>query len=282
MSSQESRLPDFLVLGGMRCGSTTLYNALKNHPDLYLPEQKELHFFDGRNDELGKDLEAYKSLFTRAKKNQLCAEVTPDYLSCKNSFQNIQNTFDQLKCVVILREPIARAVSHYRLSIAAGFEVLSIDDAFQQEQERLKQRNEIADIYHSYLERSDYLAGLDRYASAFGQQNLHVMFLEELNRSPELALNQLCGFLNITPFSQEQAVTLTRPTNTSEGLLSAKRPQLSRLKKRILQTLSPLQSKAAVNIVQQELSVEAQRQLEDSFAVKNRLLSQWLGRELPW
>ena len=274
------KLPDFLVLGGMRCGSTTLYNALKHHPGLFLPEQKELHFFDDRNDELGNDIEVYKRVFSTATNDQLCAEVTPDYLSCLQSFQGIKNTFHDLKCVVILREPIARAISHYRLSVAAGFEVLSIDDAFQQEKERLKNRNEIADIYHSYLERSQYLDGLQRYASVFGKRAIHVMFLEELNQDPYQSLNKLCEFLGINTFSHEQATKLTRPTNTSEGLLSMQHSQLFKLKNKVLRLLAPALSQQKPT--QLALNDKSRQKLEAHFFEQNRLLSKWLERDLPW
>jgi len=105
---KSGRLPDFLVIGGMRCGSTTLHKVLSAHPRLFLPKQKELHFFDSYNPDLAENLGAYQQVFRPEQPNQLCGEVTPDYLTTPQAFDNISQTLRQPKIIVILRDPIER------------------------------------------------------------------------------------------------------------------------------------------------------------------------------
>ena len=273
------RQPDFLVIGGMRCGSTTLHNVLSAHPQLFLPAEKELHYYDGYNPELFGNNAAYLQLFNAAKKTQLCGEVTPDYLTTPSAFETISATFKTLKTIVILRDPVERLCSHYRMSYAAGFEVLPFSQAIEIESERLNERDQIADIFHSYIERSSYYSHIKKYSDRFGRSNMHIMFLEELNEQPLATLTKLWEFLGVNELKYDDFQTLTQPSNTSENLLLAKQNILSRIKARLL---SPLKSGRKLDINAAHISSEQKINIRQQFERPNEQLANFLGRELPF
>ena len=84
MDKTGMRLPDFLIIGGMRCGTTSLANLLRGQRNIYLPAVKEIHFFDKRNPDIGASVHRYSQLFHDTPPGTICGEVTPDYLSTKD------------------------------------------------------------------------------------------------------------------------------------------------------------------------------------------------------
>ena len=113
-SNLNEKKPGFIVLGGHRCGTTYLYENLIEHPDIYLnSKKKELHFFD-RDENFKKGLEYYNKFFLNAQ-NKVIGDITPNYFSQKNVPKRIFNTIKDVKLVVILRNPVTRSFSHYRL-----------------------------------------------------------------------------------------------------------------------------------------------------------------------
>lgn len=270
------RLPDFLVLGGMRCGSTTLYNVLSKHPQVFMPKQKELHFFDGYNPDIADDLIAYKQLFKESEEKQLCGEVTPDYLTTPGAFERISETFNELKVVVILREPVARLCSHYMMSLAAGFEVLSFGEAIDIEQKRMSCRDKIADIFHSYRERSTYLPQLKKYAERFGQENLHIVIMEEFDANPEKELSDLWGFLRVERIGLSQLGDAVHASNKHKDMFAKKQENLSwfeKIKNVLLKQNNNLEAK---------VSEKQKQDLRKEFEQHNQDLAGWLNRKLPW
>jgi len=216
-----ARLPDFLVIGGMRCGSTTLYKVLSNHPELFLPTTKELHFFDGYNPELNDDIAVYKNLFSNA----------------------------------------------------------AFAEAITQEEFRLSHRNKIADIFHSYVERSNYLPNLKKYTDRFGVENMHVIFFEELINNSEPVLQNLWEYLAVKEQSAAHQAQLIQVSNRSSDLLKAKHSNVHKLFKDWRSKLGF--SKSAAND-KPEIDLEVKNQLVEQFQQHNSELSMWLGRELPW
>ena len=128
------RFPDFICIGAMRCGTTTLWNLMVDLPDVYMPDTKVLHFFD-KDYDLG--LEYYSRHFQGAAPNQICGEFTPDYLPISCCPQRIKENNLAPKLVVILRDPVLRAWSHYRFSVRWGPEKLAFWDAIEKEESRL-------------------------------------------------------------------------------------------------------------------------------------------------
>lgn len=105
-------LPGFLVIGPPRTGTTWLYQVLRTHPEIFLPDIKQLHFFD-RN--LSRGLDWYRAHFSGAKPNQVCGEVTPDYISSSDCICRIKEYLPRVQMIILYRDPVERAYSHFRI-----------------------------------------------------------------------------------------------------------------------------------------------------------------------
>ena len=120
-------LPDFICIGVQRAGTTWLYECLKEHPEVFVPETKELHFF---NDNYEKGIEFYSQYFEEADSvNQVIGELTPNYYHDIQALQRISQKLPNVKVILILREPIARAYSHYQLSLTNQCKNMTFDEA---------------------------------------------------------------------------------------------------------------------------------------------------------
>ncbi|MEO0963668.1 MAG: sulfotransferase domain-containing protein [Planctomycetota bacterium] len=111
------RLPDFVCVGGQRCATSWLYEAIRGHPAMYLP-RKEVHFF---NRDYANGLATYAELFAPAAPDQRCGEITPDYLTHPDAAARLAADLPKhTRFLVLLRDPVDRAYSHYQLTRCHG------------------------------------------------------------------------------------------------------------------------------------------------------------------
>ena len=145
----QSNPVDFLVVGAAKSGTTTLFETLSKHPRIFIPQGKECHYFSCT---LGKfagpgpqyannairTLEEYRGLFKKAKSDQLCGDISPDYLYYyQNAIPKIlEEKNAQIPIIIVLRNPIDRAYSSYLNHVRDGWEKLSFEDALDAEEER--------------------------------------------------------------------------------------------------------------------------------------------------
>ncbi len=114
-----ARLPDFVIVGVMRSGSTSLFRYLADHTDVFMVQPKEMHFFDQN---YIRGLDWYKSRFAAAEAGQRAGEVTPSYLSSSVAMERLAADVPGVQAIAILRDPVDRAYSHYWLRHARGRE----------------------------------------------------------------------------------------------------------------------------------------------------------------
>jgi len=113
------RLPNFLVIGVEKGGTTWLHAQLKKHPEIFLPQSKEIHFFNKYNSNLIKHdyfqlgINWYADFFKQYKGQKVIGEVTPMYICDPEAPLRIQQTLPNVKLIAILRDPVRRAYSHY-------------------------------------------------------------------------------------------------------------------------------------------------------------------------
>lgn len=179
----EGRLPDALVLGVPRAGTTSLAAWLGAHPDAWVPPDKELEFFNA-NFEQG--LGAYRAAFADAGDVAVACEATPDYLLHPTTLQRIVDTLPGARFVVLLREPVARAWSHFNYNRQLGIEYRSFRRALRDEQRDPPRRPlgfRTDDLrlpfaylgtgrYAEHLARLDALVGPDRTLVRLSAANL--------------------------------------------------------------------------------------------------------------
>ena len=129
----EKQKPDFLILGAMKAGTSSLLHYLKQHPMIELPSEKELHYYDSKRYS-GWRLDDYIAQFPVRSSEYLSGEATPYYLRHPHAPRWVKSDFPQMKLLVILRDPTARAYSHFQQRIANGKETMPLQARIVEEQ----------------------------------------------------------------------------------------------------------------------------------------------------
>lgn len=179
------KTPKFIVVGGHRCGTTYLYENLIEHPEIYLnPEKKELHFFD-RDENFDKGLTEYQNNFLDAD-NKLIGEITPNYFANKKVPERIFNSLKEVKLVVILRNPVKRSFSHYKLfqSNIKKYQKFSFQETINVQ-------------YDKIIRESMYTTHLKEYKKYFSDKKIHVIIFEEMMIEKEKTFRNLFKFLDV-------------------------------------------------------------------------------------
>jgi hypothetical protein len=182
-------LPTFLVIGAMKAGTTSLYEYLRAHPQVFMATPKELHFFP-ESKHWHDGVEWYASHFTGdgARAARARGEISPSY-SQADQFPGVAARVAQIvpdaKIVYLVREPVARAQSMYLHEVAAGRETLPIEDALATKP--------------LYVNSSRYASQLDEYLPHFAREQLFVFTSESLRADRARTLHRLFAFLDVDP-----------------------------------------------------------------------------------
>ncbi len=199
----DPRLPNFFILGAAKAGTTTLYGHLKGHPEVFLSQVKEPHFFD--NDaEYRRGYQYYAdTYFTQSESYSLRGEATPAYLRLPRKVApRIRNCCgDKVKFLVLLRDPVQRALSHYRHRVKFARESASFEKAIRLERERLGVNpGEWVGYYSDGL----YGAQLVDWFDEFEQEQFCLVLTEELRKDPVATLKRVTDFLGVRPLPEVQ------------------------------------------------------------------------------
>lgn len=165
MSLTQTHLrPRFIGIGAQRAATTWVHDCLRAHPGLFLPEKKEVHYFD-ENYERGDDW--YVSHFSNADSEQLIGEITPNYLDVPEACFRINKDLPEVKLFAILREPVSRAISSYQL-LSHRFTDRSFEEACRPGE---------------YLvELGLYAKHLKRFYDCFDRSQIQVWLLEDIRQ----------------------------------------------------------------------------------------------------
>lgn len=208
-------LPDFIIIGSMKSGTTSLYYNTCEHPCVIPAAYDELGFFD-KNYTLG--INWYRSLFpTNLHKNYvkkrhskaLTGEDTPFYFWSPIAAERISDLLPNIKLLVILRNPIDRAYSEYQDVVKANPNTLLFDELIKYEIEKLQNQeikitNENYQMFnekHSYLLKGLYVKQLQIWTKLFSLKQMFVISLEDLTKNPTQTMNQVFKFLNLPEYS---------------------------------------------------------------------------------
>ncbi|MFN5947419.1 MAG: sulfotransferase domain-containing protein [Pirellulaceae bacterium] len=199
-------LPDFLGIGAQKSGTTTLHQLLEMHPRVFVPPRKELHYFTMHSH---RSMGWYASCFEGASPGQRVGEITPYYLYHAPAAERIAAQLPKVRIIVMLRDPVSRAISHYFHSVRLGVETLPINDAFESERLRLSGSADpmalpvpgsFSHLHHSYLDRSRYEVQLSRWLAMFPRSQFLIMRSEEMFEAPAHAWNRIQSFLDVPCF----------------------------------------------------------------------------------
>ncbi len=201
-------LPDFLIIGAKKCGTTSLYAYLTQHPHVASAFRKEIYYFDGY---YRHGSSWYRAFFpTRMqrfyqkkikKANLISGEASPEYILDPNTPARVFETIPAVKLIAILRNPVDKAYSYYQHQLRVGFETLTFEEAIDREIENLKKDPGYFDQNHSYLAGCQYAEQLERWLKVFPKEQLLVIGNEELSTAPEKTFAKVLEFLNLPTFS---------------------------------------------------------------------------------
>ncbi len=198
---------DFMIIGAQKCGTTALAHFLDQHPEIGMARPKEAHAFDHEG-HAGAWTDAlldeyYGGFFAHLENENVLGEATPVYLYLRSLPPQLQAWNPELKLIVILRDPVQRAWSHYRMAVANRLENLPFWLALLVEPLRLwlgasPLAAHSALRENSYRARGLYARQLHRYLSCFRREQLLVISSDELERDHDRALSRVFQFLGVS------------------------------------------------------------------------------------
>jgi hypothetical protein len=211
---ERGALPNALVIGAAKAGTTSVYRWLCQHPGICASYVKEILYF---NDYHKKGSRWYAAHFAPQPGQSIRMEASPGYLWDPCVPERVKRLLGTPKLIVLLREPVDRAWSQYWMNVRGGGEKASFPEALRRETALFGQAGQFSpdltshDVYRnrSYLGKGVYAPQLERWLSVFPHTCFHFIRSEDMFRSPHLVLSQLLRFLDLAPVE----MTNLRPHN---------------------------------------------------------------------
>ena len=258
--------PDFFIVGATRAGTTYLHHALRAHPDFFLPETKELQYFN-RDSRYAPDLTGYRERFRGYRGEKIVGEATPLYMVADavydrggklriggggDAVERISRHFPEARLAVSLRDPATRIVSIFEKNLRQG----KLDTPLQAILER---ELDGAESPLNLLYLNDYRIHLDNILSRFPSERVMIMIFEEWRSDPAPAVEKLQLFLGAEPSFREPTAIEAANRRERYGELDGERMR-------------------QLSAVPEALMARVLGRLAESRAWLERLL----GRKLPW
>ena len=179
--------PNFLVLGAAKSGTTWLYTCLRQHPDIFVPLVKEIHFFSYPSN-YEKGVMWYESFFEVSTKDKCIGEVSPSYLVRPEVPERIYNYNPNMRLLLVLRNPIERAYSNYCMTLRVGKISKDINKVFSTKDE-----------VHPFVSRGLYYSQISHYLIFFKRENIKILIFDDIKHNPERLVNDMYSFLEVEP-----------------------------------------------------------------------------------
>lgn len=207
IKSGERMKPSFIIVGAQKAGTTSLFKYLTQHRSIKSTLLKEVHYFDLN---YHKPLSWYNSFFPLKKKNDdITGEASPYYMFHPYAIRRIAAFNPNIKIIVLLREPVSRAISHYYHEVRLGRESLSMREAFDLENERMQEelekfKNNEHYIGHnhqrfSYQTRSDYFTQIKEIKRCFKEENIKIIDSKEFFKNTAEVVRDVLEFIGVDP-----------------------------------------------------------------------------------
>jgi len=221
-----SRPPNFFICGAARCGTTSLWEYLRQHPDVYMPpviEQKEPSYFC---DLYGySEWHHYLYLFHTAGNRKRIGEASTPYLTSPESAGRIRAAVSDAKLIISLRNPVVRAYSLYKWMHQNGYEklttfpeALDAEEAWRLDNDEFKKNN--GQYYYNFLyfHSGLFFQQVKRYFDTFGREQVHVLIFEEFVKTPLEHVRESFRFLEVDPTFEPQ-IEVHNPSGSSYAAL---------------------------------------------------------------
>ena len=209
-------LPNFIIVGAPKAGTTSLYHYLSEHPEVFMSEPKEVNFFSREEIEAqglyyadfkAKDMQSYEQLFDGVKHEKAVGEGSVSYLFYPNTPQKIKDVLPDVKIIILLRDPVERAFSHYLMDLRLGLVDMSLESTVSGEVDNEKSRL----FYQQYIELGLYYEQVKRYLNIFGKEQVKIYLQEDLRAKGNNVITDLYTFLGV---DETYRPDMTRQHNT--------------------------------------------------------------------
>jgi hypothetical protein len=310
MSPEAPRVPDFFVVGHPKSGTTALYEMLRRHPQIFMPELKEPRFLaqdmysrssPEDSTQLPATMEEYLALFAQAPPEQLAGEASPLYLASEVAAARIAELQPQARIIAILREPASFLRSLHMQFVQSHIETVNdLAKAIALEAQRREGREipRSSQLRPQVLQDSDhvrYVQQLRRYHAAFPPEQVLVLIYDDFRTDNEATVKKVLRFLDVDDVGVEAVdanPTVRVRSQQLDGLLhsvSVGRGPVSRVAKTALKTLAPRSlRRGALGLAQRRLVYAPPRQPDEAlmsdlrrrFAPEVRELAKYLDRDL--
>lgn len=199
--------PNFLIVGAAKCGTTSLYRYLSEHPQVFMPQWKELSLFiDDPFGPLHRVRTAYRyyKLFSKADRFKARGEASTAYLYNAAAPKRIAHALGPIRIIIVLRDPVQMAYSLYHHEFRKEGETLgSVERALAAEPDRFGNPAFARRCFgwhanYYYFHRGLYAAQVKRYLEAFGEKRTRIVLFEDLKESPLRTVWEIYRFLNVS------------------------------------------------------------------------------------
>ncbi|MCI5059500.1 MAG: sulfotransferase domain-containing protein [Alphaproteobacteria bacterium] len=284
--------PDFFIIGAPKCGTTTLYEWLRTHPDIFMPAQKEPHFFaQNLSDRYCRvrDEKSYLELFSWADKTQICGESSVLYSFYPESIRSILKFNREAKIIFMLRNPVHMAPSyHAQLLVNLEEDVKNFEKAWnlqgtRQNGNKIPKSATDPDLlnYHKYCALGQHLKNaLDIVPAA----QLHIITLDDLAEAPQKTYEEALAFLELKSDNRQDFTRANEQSALRSTLLQKLRHVVPPKFRHFIKKFIPhtvIERMNRTKKIRKTLSPVFEQKLHDVFEGDIRLIENLLGRDLP-
>ncbi|GAH49419.1 unnamed protein product, partial [marine sediment metagenome] len=219
---KKEKLPNLFIVGTAKAGTTSLTYYLNQHPEIFMPKLKEPRFFC--YDEfirvyyyrqpMVKNWEKYVSLFEKVKTEKVIGEASVHYLYFPSAPYKIEKVVPDAKIIILLRDPVSRAFSHYLMDLSAGFINISFEYVV------FKQTNakNLDNCYIQFIELGFYYEQVKRYLDVFGKDNVKIFLFEDLKADTLQVITSIFEFLGVDTSIKFDVNKNVNPFKTPKGI----------------------------------------------------------------
>ncbi|MBD0307339.1 MAG: sulfotransferase, partial [Microcoleus sp. T1-bin1] len=195
------KVPNFIIIGCQRCGTTSLYTYLAQHPQILTPIKKEMDFFSWHFD---RGIDWYLAHFPPMPPGEqfLTGEASPSYFDSREAPERLYRLFPEAKLIVLLRNPVDRAISQFYRLTGLNWEARSLDRVISDEIERLNQNPEyiIGEEPGNYLARGRYIEFIKNWRTFFPREQLLILKSEDFYAGAATTVKQVLEFLDLPEY----------------------------------------------------------------------------------
>jgi len=200
------KTPDFFIAGAPRCGTTAMHSWMRQHPEVFMPEKKDVHYF-GSDPNLNSEYKSpsqYLELFKGAEKARRAGEASCWYMHSRDAHKQIKDFSPEAQIIIMLRNPVDMIHSLHAKLLNIGYETIyEFEKALEAEDERKR----ILEERHGgpllmsffYRENARLSPHLEKWFATFGRENVLVIIYDDFEKGPASELSRAFRFLEVDP-----------------------------------------------------------------------------------